>query len=306
MLIKIERPWLYCNSEVEGTVQEWFDFYRINPKKRRALLNNEGMRINDQLASVSDQICLEDELALRILEEKKETGVIKAKPCRILYADTFVLVASKEPGIIIHDDGNDSLTLDAQVSAWLKAHQMDQSFAHLHRLDRETSGCVLYSRCAFFQPFLDHQLYEKQIHREYFALCEGVIPWQHKTLEGAIGRDRHHAGKQRISKTGKPAVTHVEVLQRNPHKKTTLVRCVLETGRTHQIRVHLAAAGYPLLADSLYGRPSRWIARCALHAGSITWIDPISLQMKTVHDPLPKEFFNGLDETQGSPFDRKK
>lgn len=282
----MNQPWITMISDRSWSVRELFDFYHITDKKRSQFIHNQKIRVNQQVADLNTLIFCNDQISVCCFENAPNPHQqTQSRPCTVVYEDDFVLVVSKPPGLIIHDDGNaGTKTLDQQVAAYYQTKGYCHQVRAIHRLDRDTSGCVLYSKCEFFQPFLDALLSEKKIYREYEAVTDGIIPWNKKTIALSIGQDRHHNQRQRISRTGKPAITHVEVIKRNPQKKTTLIRCRLETGRTHQIRVHLKAEGFPLLGDALYGRKSEFISHCALHAVRLVWLDPVLLKRKEAID----------------------
>lgn len=282
--------WLIMKSDRNWRMDEFFDFYRISRKKRNELLQKGKVKLNHQAAQLADEIKTGDEIALECFADEDIDVIPDEKAADVLYEDDFVLVANKPPGMLVHSDGTGKKReLNALVARYYLDNHIQAKVRPVHRLDEDTSGCVLYSKCAFFQPFLDAMLSEKKIRREYLALAEGVCGWSSKRITLPIGRDRHQSGRQRISQSGKEAITNVRVLQRDPKERFMLLHCELETGRTHQIRVHLAALGHPLLSDPLYGQKSALIQRCALHAVKICWYDPCTLELKEVKAPLPAD-----------------
>lgn len=292
--MQIKNTWLTIRNDKQQTVQEFLDFYKISEKKKKQLLKDDFL-VNQKKVTLDTLLMPKDRLALNIFKEEDYGCKISTVPCKVLYEDEFVLVVDKPAGIIIHDDGvSDEDTLDYQVAAYYKQNDIQCAVRHLHRLDKETSGCVIYCKCSFFQPFLDAMLKEKQIQRTYLALCEGNVKWDKKRITYPIGKDRHHNQRQRISETGKEAITEVKVIKRNLNKKITMLECTLKTGRTHQIRVHLQAVGHPLLSDVLYGKCSPFISRCALHAYKLKWIDPLSLQEKWVECAVPYDILKAI------------
>ena len=133
-------------------------------------------------------------------------------------------------------------------------------------------------------------LANKQIARSYLAIVNGAMkPHTTQTIDAPIGSDRHVNNKYRVSKTGKPAVTHITCLKENQRKKISLIECQLETGRTHQIRVHLASIQRPILADPIYGKPSPLIQRCALHAYKLRLIHPMSMKALLIETKMPED-----------------
>ncbi|MFK4998252.1 RluA family pseudouridine synthase [Bacillus sp. N9] len=136
---------------------------------------------------------------------------------------------------------------------------------HVQRLDKDTSGAILFAKHSLSHAILDRMLLNHQIERVYIALADGLMKESRFTINEPIGRDRYHPTKRRVSKTGQLAKTDFQVCHTFPNKRLTLVECRLNTGRTHQIRVHLSHIGHPLAGDRLYGgRPI--FPRQALHA----------------------------------------
>lgn len=178
----------------------------------------------------------------------------------VLYCDPWLLALDKPAGVIVHGDGTGERTL-TDVASDLMLSFGDgftaNSIQAINRLDRDTTGIVLFSLDKKTQPAFDRLVAEHGIEKRYRALAEGRIEWNEKLIDKPIGRDRHHAERMRISASGKPSCTKVKVLKRMKARKgipaCSLIDVTLLTGRKHQIRVHLASEGHPLVGDALYG-----------------------------------------------------
>lgn len=208
----------------------------------------------------------------------------------VLYEDDFCLVVHKPAGMNIHPDGAKGAsepTLDHAVAAHYQMQGEEVSVRHIHRLDRETSGPVVYAKNDWAQLKLDEDMRHKRIARSYAAFVQGKISSELSVIDLPIGKDRHHKQRRRVSPTGQHAVTHVRLAESYP--KASLVRLELETGRTHQIRVHLSHVGHPLLGDALYGGSTDWIARQALHGERIAFSHPLTGERIEIHDPWPED-----------------
>ncbi|XID95949.1 RluA family pseudouridine synthase [Paenibacillaceae bacterium WGS1546] len=213
----------------------------------------------------------------------------------ILYEDEFTLVVHKPAGIEVHpSEKGQRKTLAHAVAAYYEATGQDLRVRHVHRIDKDTTGPVLYAKNEFAQYRYDKGMREKSIGRVYLALVEGVVENGKGKIDLPIGQDRHHSTRRRVSETGDPAVTHYEVAER--FADHTLVRLHLETGRTHQIRVHMSAIGHPLAGDGLYGGKRGIIARQALHGERLVWHHPWTGEKLRVAAPLPDDFRQALDE----------
>lgn len=219
----------------------------------------------------------------------------------ILYRDEYLLAVDKPAGIIVHSDGCDTKTLTDQVHSFL-VHEAAQDAAHdlqaLNRLDRDTTGIVLFSLNKETQPAFDALISAHDTSKRYLAICCGIPAWKSKLIDAPLGRDRHDARCMRISKGGKPAQTRVSVIAtraRNSHApELSLLNVELLTGRKHQIRVHLASFGFPLLGDELYGRPVRRASSkrypLMLHACSMSLTHPVTHERLTIQAPIPRRF----------------
>lgn len=227
----------------------------------------------------------------------------------IIYQDSYILAVNKPAGIIIHSDGTfraskrvgmcAAETLTDHVRVYLENNgcmQQAQDAQALHRLDKDTTGIVLFSLDKETQPLFDELIRSRNVHKTYLAVVKGEFPEGEQDITLPIGKDRHDARRMRVSKTGKPALTHVRRLevQRRGQSTQSLMLAELGTGRKHQIRVHFSALGFPIVGDGLYGRTSS--TRTAaftqvplmLHAYELSFMHPVtgeSLVLKTGWPP---------------------
>lgn len=195
-----------------------------------------------------------DRLRLALFPER-EAGIEPVwQELNVLYEDDFCLVVHKPAGMAVHPDGSGAgVTLDHAVAAHYAASGGGVAVRHIHRLDKDTTGPVLYAKNEYAQLVLDEDMRDKTVSRLYAAIVEGIVPAELTVIDAPIGRDRHHAARRRVSPGGQAAVTRIT--QREVLPGGTVLKVQLETGRTHQIRVHLSHAGHPLFGDDLYGGP---------------------------------------------------
>ncbi|MFF2456070.1 RluA family pseudouridine synthase [Peribacillus simplex] len=204
----------------------------------------------------------------------------------IIYEDDVLLIANKPAGMDTHpSQQGESHSLINGVAHHLQKTGQSCMIKHIHRLDQDTTGAVLFAKNRLIGSMLDRMLEEREIKRTYLALVEGNIKKNEGEIKEKIGRDRHHATRRRVSPTGQTAVTHFQVLNRDPQKNLTLVSCTLESGRTHQIRVHFSHLNHPLAGDTLYGG-KKTFPRQALHARKIEFIHPISEKKMSIEAPF--------------------
>ena len=217
-------------------------------------------------------------------------------PLDVVYEDGDVIVVNKPVGLVVHPAaGHPDGTL---VNALL--YHCGKSLSGIngalrpgivHRIDRDTSGLIIAAKNDAAHQALAAQLADHSLYREYEAVCVGVLKEDAGTVDAPIGRNPTDRKKMAVDrKNGRPAVTHWSVLARYPGH--THIRCRLETGRTHQIRVHLASMGHPLLGDTVYGakRPVPGLAGQCLHARRLSFVHPRTGERLTLECPLPPWF----------------
>lgn len=244
-----------------------------------------------------------DRLRLALWPER-EAGIEPVwQEAQVLYEDDFCLVVHKPAGMAVHPDGSGSdTTLDHLVAGHYAASGGGIAVRHIHRLDKDTTGPVLYAKNEYAQLVLDEDMRSKDISRRYAAIAEGAVPAELTVIDEPIGRDRHHASRRRVSPGGQPAVTRItgrEVL-----RGATALQVELETGRTHQIRVHLSHAGHPLIGDELYGGPRWGLAergRQALHGEALAFRHPWTRELTVVADPWPEDMLRLRESLGGAP-----
>lgn len=263
-------------------------FFQKILKEGEVIVNGKSVKANYKLRKG-------DRIEFEIPEAVEPDIVAEDIPLSILYEDADVLVVDKPKGMVVHPAaGHYSRTLVNAVMYHCKGELSGINGVLrpgiVHRIDRDTTGSIIICKNDMAHNEIARQLKEHSINRRYRAIVTGVLKDEEGTIEGAIGRDKKDRKKMAITADGKPAVTHYRVLQRFKHY--TYVECVLETGRTHQIRVHMASIGHPLLGDEVYGRRSdkyKCEGQC-LHAMTLGFHHPRTGEYIEVNAPLPPYF----------------
>lgn len=227
----------------------------------------EELHVSCEYKCKNAQLSQGDILWLKVFEEKEIDFIPQEYDLEVVYEDELILVVNKPPHLLVHPDSKEGMdTLANYVAYYYQINGIATTVRPLHRLDFDTSGLVIFSKCPMLQPYFDECLRLKKIKRFYLAVVDGYYARnQRVSIEAPIGKDRHVNGKRRVSETGKWAKTNVRCLSSSRSQNRSLVECELESGRTHQIRVHLSHHRHSIVGDTLYNsQPSE--SRMALHA----------------------------------------
>ncbi|HHU27892.1 TPA: RluA family pseudouridine synthase [bacterium] len=258
------------------------------------LIEQENVLVNDKTVKSSYKVKQGDEVILILEIEVDDDIEMENIPLDIVYEDDDVIVVNKPSGMVVHPAiGHKKHTL---VNALLYYTKELSNFSSnerpgiVHRLDKETSGLLIVAKNNKAHEFLQSQLRDKTLHREYIALIKGVVPHNEWVVNAPIGRHPSRRKEMAVVANGKPSVTHFEVIER--FATHTLVKCLLETGRTHQIRVHLDYIGFPVEGDPLYGSGNKTLYKEGqlLHARKLEFIHPTSKEKISVKTDMPEYF----------------
>lgn len=289
MVKKMDKIEIKVTKKIDGlTIKEYLKTMHVGRGKIEELRVNKCAYLNNEQVNLDTPMKVGDVLTF-LIQEKIDVIPAKEQHLDILYEDDHILIVNKPSGYLIHNDGNDDIpTLCSLVARYYYEHKIFRPVRYIHRLDVETTGIVLFAKDFLSEARLHADMERHLIKREY----QGIVLNKFKSLEGTIdsslGRDRHNSKKMRVSPKGQNAVTHYRVIKQI-NRSLSLVNFVLETGRTHQIRVHMSSINHPLLGDSLYGKTSELIDRVALHSSKITLFHPISGELINISCILPSD-----------------
>jgi len=299
----------------------------------RLKLTEQGITVNGERQYISVRVHAGDRIEVRMLQEESDDILPQELPLAILYEDEHLLVVNKAAGMIVHPThGHYVNTLANGVVHYWQQQGKSYRFRPIHRLDQETSGTLAIAKNPYVHQQVSEQMQAHRVKKEYVALVHGVMRDEEGTVTGPIDRDPEEPHIRIVTETGYPAVTHYKVERR--YRDATLVRLWLETGRTHQIRVHMLHLGHPLVGDKLYklkpaaadplveprqelesaahahdrgiqavreslaaedGSPSYGMERHALHACTLGFTHPGTKQWIEFEAPLPDDIRASLE-----------
>lgn len=298
---------IYRVTDKENTLRLDKVLTIFNKKNSRVyysnLIKNGEVLVNGNKVSPSYKVRENDEISINYVEKEGEKDL---KPLElaldVVYEDNDVLVINKPKGLVVHPGGGhyDDTLVNALIYNEKELSNINglNRVGIVHRIDKDTSGLLLICKNNFAHKEIASQLETHSMHREYIALVDGIITSDSGKIIGKIGRSKENRLKMAIDNiNGKEAITHFEVLKR--YKKYTLIKCRLETGRTHQIRVHMSSINHPLVGDKIYGgSTSLYNEGQLLHAYSLTFSQPSTKKEVNVQIDLPQYFIDVLNKLE--------
>ena len=264
------------------------------------LIKEGAITVNGQTSKASYRVEAGDAILVRLPQEEPQEIIPQDIPLHIVYEDASLLAIDKPAGLVVHPaPGHRSGTL---VNAVL-AHAPEVAEVGpanrpgiVHRLDKETSGLILIAKDSATHQALQQQFRRRQVSKTYLALVEGNVQPPEGIIDAPIGRDPHHRQKMTVIHQGRRARSQYKVIEIFPEQ--TLLEVYPRTGRTHQVRVHLAWLGYPIVGDTIYGHRNQPLleSRHFLHAAGIRFLHPATDEPMTLEAPLPAELSTVLDQ----------
>ena len=270
----------------------------ISRSKIQKLIDEEKVTVNGKViksnykTKLNDEIEIDDELDFDITVEPVEI------PLDIVYEDEYLMIINKPSGLVVHPaPGHYDDTLVNGLLFYLNKDKTKNIRPGIvHRLDKDTSGLMVVAKDEKTMELLSEMISKKEVERKYLAIVDGVIKENTATIDAPIGRDPSNRQKMAINPSGKNAITHIKVIER--FKNNTFIECLLDTGRTHQIRVHLSYINHRVTNDPVYGEGNEFGQM--LHSYSIKFIHPITKKELFFEQDPPKEFIEELNRLRES------
>jgi 23S rRNA pseudouridine1911/1915/1917 synthase len=289
-----------AEDEAGRTVQEILTgAMGISRRMIQKLTRARGITLNRRPAFLGRKTRAGDVVAARVAFQEDAGLQPVEMALDVVHEDGDVLVLNKPPFVLVHPTSPEqAVTLAHGVAHHFAARGLRAKVRPVHRIDRDTSGLVLFAKSAVAHQRLDRQLQEGGVERVYLALVDGVVKEDDGRIDAPIGRHPRHPHLRSVRDDGEPAVTRFRVVER--FLRATLLELELETGRTHQIRVHMQHAGHPVLGDRQYGQAGKgMIGRQALHAARLSLAHPASGERMTFEAPLPEDMATLLERLRG-------
>ena len=289
------------NERLDKYLSEHLDYSRSIVTK---MIEQNDIVVNGNPTKASYKIKLGD--TIEIIKEYVATTDIEPTPMElnIVYEDEHIIIINKPNGVVVHPgSGNETNTLANGLLYYtqnLSDLNGEERPGIVHRLDKDTSGLMLIAKTNQSHTILSEEFKKHNVKREYVALLNGILPHNKAKIDAPIGRDKQNRKKMAVTaENSKNAITHLTVLKR--YKKHTLVSLELETGRTHQIRVHMNYIGYPVFNDPVYAHQVIKEYGQFLHSKNIDFVHPITKEKMHFESDLPayfREYIDTLEEEQ--------
>lgn len=243
---------------------------------------------NGLLVFVNEIVQAGDEIAVMVMEDEEETVAPEEMPLAIRYEDDDIMVIAKPAGLVVHPTGNHAggTLANGVIAYWYKRGER-RKFRAVNRLDKDTSGLMIVAKNQWAHEQFSRMQQERTLHRVYHAIAQGELEKDAGTIDAPIGLAEDSFITRQVRPDGQAAVTHFRVLARGDGM--TYLEVKLETGRTHQIRVHMSSEGHPLAGDDLYGGDRTHIGRQALHAARLAFVHPRKAVAMEWEEPLPAD-----------------
>ena len=270
------------------------NYFLVSSRLLLKLKNNNCVFLNNKKCSINSTISLGDIVSFSLDYEEDNSNIVATNiPLNIVYEDECLLIINKQPNVAIHPS---MLHYDNSLSNGVKFYfdslGLKKKIRPVNRLDRNTSGLVIFAKNEYVQEFLIKQMKNNTFSKEYLAILDGILNKKKGTIIAPIARKKDSIIERCVDESGDFSITHYKVIKE--FNNLSLVNFKLETGRTHQIRVHSSYIGHPILGDDLYGNKSSLIYRQALHSYKISFIHPKTREKMCFEIDLPKDMINIL------------
>lgn len=281
--------YIVTNNKYKNINQILNQELHISTRLQHKLIVQKHVMLNDKIIDTRSSVSLNDIITVDLtFNEESENIISTPMSLNIIYEDECFLILNKPAGIAVHPSilhYSDSLANG--VKFYFESIGLKCKIRPVNRLDLNTSGIIIFAKNEYVQECLIRQMQNKTFKKYYIAFVDGIFTDKKGTINLPIARKDKSIIERCIDYNGQTAITDYKVL--SEYDNFSVVECYLQTGRTHQIRVHMSAIGHPLLGDTLYGNSSNLINRQALHSYKISFIHPVTNQIMSFSCDLPAD-----------------
>ena len=281
-------------TEYETIKQVLKEEFLISDRLIIKLKHAKHIYLNDKSTFINQKVKINDKIIVDLDFEETCDNIVPTKmELDILYEDDGLLIIKKPPFLPVHpsmDHYSDSLSNG--VKYYFDSIGLKRKIRPINRLDKNTSGIVIFAKNEYIQECLVKQMKSNIFEKEYIAIVEGIIDKKEQTINAPIARKENSIIERCVNSNGDNAITIIKLIK--AYNDYSLIKCILKTGRTHQIRVHTSYICHPIVGDDLYGKKSDKINRQALHASKIKFIHPITKKEIEIEAKIPKDIENLL------------
>ncbi len=293
----MELSYLVNNNKYKTIREILKQEFEISDRLLLHLKKEQKIFLNNQKSYSHALVKNGDIISVLIDFEEESTNIVPKKiKINILFEDEYLLIVNKQSNIAVHPSHTHySNSLSNGVKYYFNSINLKKKIRIVNRLDKDTSGLVIFAKNEYIQECLIKQMKNKIFKKEYIGIVDGILTKKYGTISAPIARKDNSIIERCISPNGVSAITHYKILKE--YNNYSLVQFTLETGRTHQIRVHSAYIGHPISGDTLYGTSSTYISRQALHCNRLFFIHPILRKKMSIAAPLPQDicaFINSI------------
>ena len=270
--------------------------FGISERLLLRLKNTKNILLNGEPTYISNPVSSGDTIKVIIDFVEDNSNIVPTKmDLDIIYEDDCYIVVNKPPHMAIHPSMlHYENSLSNGIRFYFDSINLKKKIRPVNRLDKDTSGLVVFAKNEYIQECLVSQMKSKDMKKTYIAICDGIFKEKNGTINLPIARKPGSIIERCIDSSGDTAITHYKVLDEK--NNISVVQCILETGRTHQIRVHLSATGHPIIGDTLYGQVSSISDRQLLHAYKLEFIHPLTKNKVCYIAPIPNDFKQFIDK----------
>jgi len=286
----MELKYIVKENETYKNINELLSLeFHLSTRLATKLIKNQRIYKNNIVVDTRDSVATDDVILVNLNYEEDNSNIIPTKmDLDIVFEDEWFVVVNKPASIPIHPSMlHYTNSLSNGIKFYYDSIGLRKKIRPVNRLDLNTSGLVIFAKNEYVQEQFTKQMTSGIFKKEYLCIIEGILKNKQGTINLPIARKDGSIIERCINSSGQNSVTHYEVIKE--FENYSLVKCLLETGRTHQIRVHMKAIGHPLLGDTLYGNESDLINRQALHSYKISCIHPITKENLIFESHLPED-----------------